>query len=201
MYTQLRNDNPNILVVAILDDLCLSGEPTAVFAAFDKLLQLADTHSIPIQPEKCEVLAPQDRLDSFEQSAQERKLKIAIGGLHLLGTVVARDTAIQKHWVRQTLEAWQPALQLLQHLPSQLALLIAHIVGTAKVNHIARALPPTVTLDPFKQHDKAVQRSVQLRLDLFFEGFSDFMFHEPLSKGGSGSPHRPPGPYLPSWPQ
>ena len=72
MYTQIRDEDPNILVSAILDDLCLSGETQAVFAAFDKLQQLAKEHNIPIQPEKCKVLAPQTRIDSFNQLAQER---------------------------------------------------------------------------------------------------------------------------------
>ena len=186
MFTQIRDKDPNILVVAILDDLCLSGDTQAVFGAFDKLQQLANDHNIPIQPEKCEVLAPQKRVDSFDQLARERRLKISKDNLPLLGTVVGRDTQAQRSWVRDSLTLWQRPLQLLQHLPSQLALLIARTIGTAKVNHIARALPPHTTLGALEQHDRAVQRCVQQRLDLNFEGFSQFVFNQPLSRGGIG---------------
>jgi len=60
------------------------------------------------------------------------------------------------------------------------------LIGTSKVNHIARALPPHTTLGPLEQHDRLVKRCVQQRLDLNFEGFSQFVFHQPLSRGGIG---------------
>ena len=148
MFTALRKEHPNILVVAILDDLCLSGEVPAVISAFDQLHQLAEGHNIPIQNEKCELLPPVKKNDSLAQLAQDRRLKIAKDSLPLLGTVVGRDSAAKRQWVRRSLESWQTPLQLLQHLPSQLALLVARTIGTSKANHIARALPPSVTLGP-----------------------------------------------------
>jgi len=188
MFTQVRDENPNVLVVAILDDLCLTGDPAHVFPAFDTLHRLAAQNSIPIQLEKCEVLVPKESTAFIEESLQRYQFKKAQGVLPLLGTAVGLDTLKKQAWAREKIDSWLPIFDILakDDFPAQVSLLIARWTGTAKPNYLARSLPPEVSRPALQKLDKTTQQCVESRLDLSFEGFSDFMFHLPLSQGGAG---------------
>jgi len=188
MFRQVRDAHPGVLVVAILDDLCLSGDPSQVISAFDKLQELANVNCIPIQLEKCEVLVQEAPGDDIQQRLLGYQFKQADGVLPLLGTVVGRDTVKKMNWVNKKVESWQPIFDVLQgeDFPSQVSLLIARWTGTAKHNYLARSLPAEVTCKAFQQLDETTKSCVEKRLDLSFASFSDFMFRLPLSHGGAG---------------
>ena len=193
MFTQVRDKHPDVLVVAILDDLCLAGDPASVFPAFDTLQSLAAQHNIPIQHEKCEVLVQdkeiaKESISFINERVQHYQFKKSSGLLPLLGTAVGTTANKKMHWVKTKVQSWQPIFDILarEDFPAQLSLLIARWTGTAKPNHLARSLAPEVTRSALEWLDKTTQKCVETRLDLTFNGFSDFMFHLPFSQGGAG---------------
>jgi hypothetical protein len=188
MFTQVRDQHPGVLVVAILDDLCLTGDPTCVFPAFDTLEKLAAQNKIPIQREKCEVLVPKESTSFVDERVQLHQFKKAVGLLPLLGTAVGTDTTKKMAWVKSKVASWQHIFDILakEDFPAQVSLMIARWTGTAKPNFLARSLPPEVSRPALQQLDRTTQQCIESRLDLSFEGFSDFMFHLPLSQGGAG---------------
>ena len=162
----------------------LTGDPTEVFSAFNTLNELANQHNIPIQFDKCEVLMPKDKPASVVQMAQQHQFKQVSGTLPLLGTVVGTDFTGKMAWARDKVMSWQPIFDILasEYIPSQVSLLIARWMGTAKPNFFARSLPPRASRIALELLDKTTQKCVETRLDLTF----DFMLHLPLSQGGAG---------------
>jgi hypothetical protein len=105
----------------------------------------------------------------------------------VLGTVVGHDPDKIRGWVKGRTDLWRSALPLLQRqeLPLQLALLIARWCMVAKPNSLARSLPPEFT-PPLAEHDEAVIRALEQRLQLSFSEFSRGALQLPISMGGVG---------------
>jgi hypothetical protein len=103
-------------VLAIVDDLTLTGPPQSVLSAFK---QLKDTlwRGMEVQPAKCFLLMPEGGLPVDNDSALSKEvndlgLQLAHGCLGLLGAVVGRDMQAKEAWMCKKLSAWAPTLKL-----------------------------------------------------------------------------------------
>ena len=91
LVVQLKVKHPSVLVVAIIDDVTLSGPPKQVCDAFVLFIELCRQYGLIVQNEKCKLLVPtsgvSQELSSF---AGAHDLVLEEGCVPLLGTVVGR---------------------------------------------------------------------------------------------------------------
>jgi hypothetical protein len=116
IFVAIKANHPDTLVLAIVDDLTLTGPPKSVLSAYK---QLKDTlwRGMEVQPAKCFLLVPEGGLPEDDGSALAQEvhhlgLQVAQGCISLLGAVVGRDNHAKAAWLQNKLGAWAPTLKM-----------------------------------------------------------------------------------------
>lgn len=189
LVVQLKVKHPSVLVVAIIDDVTLSGPPKQVCDAFVLFIELCRQNGLIVQNEKCKLLVPtsgvSQELSSF---AGAHDLVLEEGCVPLLGTVVGRDESKKAAWAADKVASWDGPLRLANTpaLSAQIALLLTRQLST-RSTFLARAGTPDSSGPALKSFDVKVCDAVERRHDLQFASpFSKALFQAPMRQGGAG---------------
>jgi hypothetical protein len=190
MLTRLKESSENIETLAFLDDVTITGAQQPALQALGQLRQEADEIGIRIQYDKCEILLPSVGEPSREvqQAIEKYGMRARRGAFSLLGTVVGNDPARMKELVKEKVDKWKKALELLarKEVPAQLALLMARWSMVAKPNSLIRSLPPSLTTEALREFDHTIIRVMEERLQLNFTDTAKKIFQLPIRQGGVG---------------
>jgi len=192
VFVAIKENHPDILVLAFVDDLTMTGPPRSVLSAYRQLLATM-LRGMEVQPAKCCLLLPKGGLTEEENAAldgevRELGLQSTRECLGLLGAVVGRDKDAKAAWMRNKLDAWSPTLKLASCplVSAQLSLLLLRWMS-GRPNFLCRSMEPSVTSPALDRFDYELRRHAEKRVDLpFAEHFAIAMFYMPLRMGGLG---------------
>ena len=188
--TTLNKEFPLVNIVAILDDVTLSGSEKEVFQAFERFKDLLAENELGLKlnKRKCCVLLGSEGLTTLICAKKwQHRLSHTKGALELLGTAVGRDELCIERFVEDKFRSWEPALDLLlaSDMPAQIALLLARSLGCLRPVYDLRSLPPDLTLTATELLDRKVKATIEKKLDISFDDeFSSLMFEAPFRQGG-----------------
>jgi hypothetical protein len=148
MYEAAIAGLPNAHAVSIQDDLTLIGPQQDVFAAFDRVCELAPQYGLTLRMDKCAVFIPESV--STEDRSTIRASCNALSLAHSdrmesLGVMFGSAVAVGDHCTK-SLERHELFLAALRHreMPVQIALLLLRFCAVPRLSYLARTVDPFV---------------------------------------------------------
>jgi hypothetical protein len=200
VYQEVDRAHPNVLVVAIVDDLTLSGPADDVADAFEHLVKLAKDNHMPLNVQKSKFFGPSGPDgEACCKRLSALGLRQCVDGMSVLGVPlgynrscpVGTDEASIADWAIERVMNDSAFYELIANelLPVQQAMLLLRVCGLPKVNFISRSLPPRVTMGAMLAFDERIVRAALLKLGLSSSLPSDSALKQlalPISRSGFG---------------
>ena len=189
LLVKIKQDCPKVLIVAITDDVTLSGPQEEVLQAFSLFLDLCRSKGLTVQKKKCLLLAPVcDPLPALSSFVRLHGLILVEGCVGLLGTVIGRDDNAKSLWIENKVKSWEAPLKLANCslVPAQMALLFSRWMAS-RPSYLARANSPELTSGSFQAYDSFVRAHFERKHSLSLtNSFSAAMLQLPIRLGGVG---------------
>ena len=157
---ELHAAHPEVIIMAYIDDVLLTGPPAAVRAAYDDLERLMHERlGLRSQPSKCHVYSPQGDVSMFPQDMPG--VLSGVDGVEVLGIPVGTDEFVRQHALDSVarLDSVISRLDLVGD-PS-LRCLLLRCCAHPRVTHLLRGIPPDLVAGGAQQHDEHIARALQ----------------------------------------
>jgi hypothetical protein len=152
MYEAAIAGLPNAHAISIQDDLTLIGPQQDVFAAFNKVRELAPQYGLTLRMDKCAVFIPEsvssDNRSTIRGSCNALSLAHS-DRMESLGVMFGSSAAIDDHCTK-SLKRHEQFLAALRNreMPVQIALLLLRFCAVPRLSYLARTVDPNVFAAP-----------------------------------------------------
>jgi len=170
-------------VVAIADDISVSGRTGAVFKTADRISNLFQQRELDLNLTKCWIMGRQ----VHTVPSPPLGFILKEDGAKALGRPLG-SIPHQRQWIQDRITSRAPPRRALNRLPHRLRLQLLRLVYNKRFDYLAKTTPLQVGLVPFKEHDQRID-------DVLWDmGISDsreelgILRSLPLHQGGLGIP-------------
>ena len=198
-YTAAIADLPDCHAVSIQDDLTLIGPQQQVFAAFDKLVQLAPSFHLTLRMDKCAVFIPESVSEADRAVVQSAcnssspsapRALVHSDSMESLGVMFGGDSAVHAHCMK-SLARHEEFLASLTHeeMPVQTALLLLRFCAVPRFSYLARTTPPALFAEAAARFDSMLWACFTRLIGSTAESIPLEVQQQaqlPLSRGGMG---------------
>jgi len=184
-------DNPDVVRVAIMDDLYIVGHSLQVADSFDRFEKLVSAHDtgLAINFKKSMAILP-------TKPAPENKNFLDKWGITVcqempaLGAIVGRDRGAHKEWLLSKLvKTHETLFKTLRHIdmPVQHCIQFLRTCMLPRMNYWTRVLPPSVVYPAAAKFDSMMKETLMYKLQLStLEGEAQKLYKLPIRLGGLG---------------
>jgi hypothetical protein len=195
MLNNIKGNFPNVVPIAILDDVTLFGKRSEVLAAFDQLMKESKERNLHVNSSKCNVLHCSDQpSDELQEACLARGLPAPARSMKTLGMVVGNDEDAVRLHVDSRVEEMNELFAMLKHpgMRKQNTLALLRLCVLSKLNYLSRSVRPDLAESAMMAFDAKMKEAIQ---HLFGFTEADLQLHDgtvhmqmslPIRMGGLG---------------
>ena len=170
-------------VISYLDDAIIAGLVDSVVSSFTILRQCMQEVGLIVRPDKCEELSLQ-----ADASWPLHDIAFTTSGMSVLGCPIGSNAYVAEECERIVAKENTFLERLCGLRNMQSLLLLLRYCGTGRINHLLRAIPPSIIQPAVQQHDSNIRSCFCSIIGCQLDDTRIHQLHLRLSQGGLGLP-------------